>query len=319
LRYYNGNANILDYDGNPVLNAVGNPADSFDPVNAPGVGPYNPNSFLTKNLNNSALSGRLGLNYQFSGAVMGYASYSRGYRAGAVNGGGYLGNNLVTLVEPEKVDAFEGGVKSELFDHHLRLNVAGFYYNYKNQQLQEVLGAVAVLRNAPKSTLYGLEIEATARLTDTLTANASLGVLHTKYDGLVLSGVNLDGNRLPFAPTVSLNGGFDWTAMDFGSGKLTMSPNVSYTSQQWFTPANGRPSTTTDTIGNGRLQQSGYWLVGGNVGLQMENGLYARAWVKNLFNKGYTVYGLDLRASFGYDYLALGAPRSYGLTIGYKF
>jgi iron complex outermembrane recepter protein len=319
LRYYRGNANILDYDGNPVLNTVGNPADSFDPVNAPGVGPYNPNSFLTRARDDKALSGRVGINYQFTPSVLAYASYSRGYRGGAVNGGGYLGNQLVSLVEPEKVDAYEAGVKSELLGRRLRLNLAGFYYSYKNQQLQEVIGAVAVLRNAPKSTLYGVEVEATAALADRLTANASVGLLKTEYDGLTLSGVSLDGNRLPFAPNFTFNGSFDWTVADFGTGKVSFSPNVSYTSQQWFSPFNGDPSSTTDTITNRRQQQKGYWLVGGNLGVTMESGLYATAWVKNLFNQDYYVYGLDLRASFGYDYLALGAPRSYGATVGFRF
>ncbi|WP_179043362.1 TonB-dependent receptor [Sphingobium lactosutens] len=319
LRYYKGNANILDYDGNPVLNSVGNPADSFDPVNAPGIGPYNPTSYLAKGQDNKALSGRAALNYQFTPQILGYISYSRGYRAGSVNGGGYLGNQLVTLVAPEKVDAYEAGLKSELFDRRVRFNLAGFYYKYKNQQLQEVLGAVAVLRNAPKSSLYGVEAEVTAVLGDRLTANASLGYLHTRYDDLTLSGVNLDGNQLPFAPNFTFNGGFDWTVADFGTGRIKVSPNAAYIGRQWFSPFNGGPSSTTDTIGNARQQQKGYWLIGGNVGLTLDNGLYVTAWAKNIANKKYYVYGLDLRSSFGMDYLALGAPRSYGLTVGMRF
>ncbi|MEH3046275.1 TonB-dependent receptor [Sphingomonas adhaesiva] len=314
LRYYNGNANILDYDGNPVLNSVGNPADAPD-----GFGPYNPNSKLSRARDFKALTGRIGLNYQFDTRVLGYASYSRGYRAGAVNGGGYLGNATVTIVEPETVDAYEAGIKSELLDRRLRLNMAGFYYRYRNQQLQEVVGAVALLRNAPRSTLYGVEVEGTAVLGDRLTANASIGLLHTSYDGLTLSGVGLDGNRLPFAPNFTFTGGFDWTVAQMNRGKITFSPTAAYTGQQWFSPFNGGPSSTTDTFGNARQQQKGYWLANATLAVQMDNGVYGSLWAKNLFQQKYYVYGLDLRASFDQDYLALGAPRSYGVTVGVKF
>ena len=43
------------------------------------------------------------------------------------------------------------------------------------------------------------------------------------------------------------------------------------------------------------------------------------AWVKNLTNRETFGDGLDLRASFGYDYLVPLAPRTFGLSGTVRF
>ena len=306
LKYSRGNANITDYSLTPVFNTI------------PAPGPYNPAVFLDRSDDFKALSGRIGLDYKASDDVLLYASYSRGYRAGAINGGGYLSPTQIDFVAPEKVDAYEVGLKSDLLDRRLRLNLAGFYYDYKNQQLQEVIGAVALLRSAPKAKILGFEAEMTALLSDNFKINSTLGILGTKYEGLTLSGINLNGNRLPFAPKLTWSGGADWTVADTKAGKIVLNGNFSYASQQWFSPFNEKPSYIGDAITNVRQQQEGYWLVNGQLRLEGEK-FYGSLWAKNIFNQGYHVYGLDLRAAFAYDYLALGSPRTFGATIGVKF
>ena len=274
--------------------------------------------FLNRSDDFKALSGKFGLDYKVSDDVLLYASYSRGYRAGAINGGGYLSPAQIDFVAPEKINAYEVGLKSDLLDRRLRLNLAGFYYDYKNQQLQEVIGAVALLRSAPKAKILGFEAEMTALLSDSFKINSTLGILSTKYKGLTLSGINLDGNRLPFAPKLTWSGGADWTVANLDAGKVVLNGNFSYASQQWFSPFNEKPSFVGDPITNIRQQQKGYWLVNGQIRLDGDR-FYGSLWAKNIFNKGYHVYGLDLRAAFAYDYLALGSPRTFGATVGVKF
>lgn len=308
LAYKNGNANVLDYDNQPVYNTV------------PFAGaPYDPDVFLNRSKNFRALSGKLSLNYQFSSNVLAYVSYSRGYRAGAVNAAGYLSPDQVTFVDPEKVDAFEGGVKSDLLGNRLRINLSGFYYLYKNQQLQEIVGPLGFLRSAPRSTIYGLEAEVTARVTRDFQINGTLGLLSTEYNSLELSGLTLDGNRLPFAPKVTAGLGMDWTfaRLDRG-GNFVANANVSYNSQQWFSPFNGMQSFSGDSFDNRNQQQGAYALVNAKISYDSET-LFASIWAKNLLHKQYSVYGIDLRSTFGYDYLAYGSPRTYGATLGFKF
>src|SRR3546814_17135411 len=68
---------------------------------------------------------RVALDYQVTPDMLLYASWSKGFKSGTYNLG-TLGNP----VNPEQVSAFEGGIKSTLFDRRLRLNVPGFSYAY---------------------------------------------------------------------------------------------------------------------------------------------------------------------------------------------
>src|SRR3546814_3954736 len=64
--------------------------------------------------------------------MMAYASYNRGFKSGVYN----LASPNLAPFHPEKLDDFEIGVKSELFDRALIFNINGFYYKYANIQVQ---------------------------------------------------------------------------------------------------------------------------------------------------------------------------------------
>lgn len=90
-----------------------------------------------------------------------YASVSRGYKPGGING-----TNAQIFIpqtfESETNDAIEIGSKNWLFDRTLRLNVAAFYYKHKNFQFIETdpFPFVSGMDNVPEIEDYGLEIEA---------------------------------------------------------------------------------------------------------------------------------------------------------------
>src|SRR3546814_20120021 len=62
-----------------------------------------------------------------------YANYSQGYKAGGYNSRGTIPEN-VGPYDPERVTAYEIGLKSDLFDRLLRFNVAGFVNKYSDPQ-----------------------------------------------------------------------------------------------------------------------------------------------------------------------------------------
>ena len=298
--YADGRAYIGDYEFTPIISTI------------PTPGPYDPTAVLpTRKNDDSAVTGRAALTYTFDSGRIVYASYSRGYRAGAFNGSGYLSPAQIVYVQPEKVDAFEVGAKGRFFANTTSIAAAAFYYDYADQQVQEVVGPVAFLRNGGKSTIKGLEVEFDSRITADFRLNGALGLLDTEYKDLVLSGVSLKGNELPFAPKTTAVVGFDWTVAHPAGGELSLDANLAYSSRQWFSPFN-------DKNGNGRLQQDGFARV--NAGATWTHDrLSVRVAANNLFDKKYYVYGLDLRSSFGYDFLVPGAPRSISATVRYGF
>jgi hypothetical protein len=88
----------------------------------------------------SSVTGRLALDYQFTDDFMAYVAWNRGFKSGLFNtiippdfGPNILAPGVPTIdppVEPEDIDAYTLGFKSELIDNTLRLNAEAFYYKY---------------------------------------------------------------------------------------------------------------------------------------------------------------------------------------------
>lgn len=303
-----------DYTGTPQVNFI--PAFAVPGTVCPGSDPSCPVDLSNES---EQLTGRLILDFKVNEDVLVYGSYSRGYRAGAINGTAYASPTQLTFVEPEEVDAYEIGFKSDLNDGQIRLNGSLFYYDYKNQQLQEVLGIVPFLRNAPEAEAIGFEVDIQAQLLDNLFVTAGYGYLDSEYKELTLSGVDLAGNEFSNAPDQTFNIYADWTAFKNDSGELHIRPSAVYAGDAWLSPFNEKPSSAVGAVGdNSGLFQEGYWLANGQIAWETDSWTVAAS-VKNLFEEEYIAYGLDLRAAIGIDFLIRGQRRTYGLDFSYRF
>jgi iron complex outermembrane receptor protein len=135
----------------------------------PGGVTFTPDGFATRNYDASfdAWTGTAGLQWDPDRDTMAYARYSRGYKAGGFNVGitTTLGSSPYT--GPEHSDAFEVGLKKDLFNHTLQTNLAVFYYNYQDLQapltIVNTQGGLAqsqgVFLNVPKAISQGVELE----------------------------------------------------------------------------------------------------------------------------------------------------------------
>lgn len=268
-----------------------------------------PSTTLRYSANN--LSGKLGLDYKAADDVLLYASYSRGYRAPSFNAQAFFDPRELSVAKPEKIDAFELGAKTQFADRRITLNMAVFQYNYSNQQFLNYDGATGVqtLLNVPKSRIRGGEAELTAIASDRITFRGSLGVLDTKIVRGSISGTDIAGNELLNAPALTFGAGADLVVMDSSSGKLSLHGDVAYSGSQYF-----------EIFNTPRLKQKSYALLSGHIDWESADGrLSASIWGKNLTNKFYFTSRVDLLGAFGFDYNHIGAPRTYGVTAGYKF
>ncbi|HZV09543.1 MAG TPA: TonB-dependent receptor, partial [Novosphingobium sp.] len=113
----------------------------------------------------NAWTGKAGVEYDLARKTMAYFTWSTGFKPG----GGNISPTPIVLgytFKPETVTAYELGAKSTMLGGRLRLNVAGFYYDYSNTQF-EAEDAVAYqggVANIPKLHIYGVEAEASALL-----------------------------------------------------------------------------------------------------------------------------------------------------------
>ncbi|MBX5462486.1 MAG: TonB-dependent receptor, partial [Steroidobacteraceae bacterium] len=130
----------------------------------------------------------LSLSYQFSDSLNSYVSWQRGFRGGGFNPRPATAAQ-VTSFNPEDIDSYEIGMKSEWFDRRVRLNVAAFYVDYTDLQLPSVFvdsnGAVTFPPlNAGRAHMDGVEVEFLANPVGGLQLDGSLGYLGFQYDDL---------------------------------------------------------------------------------------------------------------------------------------
>jgi outer membrane receptor protein involved in Fe transport len=131
------------------------------------------------------LTGRAVVDYQITRNNLVYASYSRGYKSGGINPPIDPQFDVSPTFTPETINAFEIGSKNTFLDGALRLNLAGFYYDYKGLQLSRIVGRTSVNDNTD-ATVWGGEAEAVIRPTRDLLFNLTASYLKSKIKGLSL-------------------------------------------------------------------------------------------------------------------------------------
>jgi iron complex outermembrane receptor protein len=160
----------------------------------------------------SAPTWLLGLDYKPMDDVLVYGKYARGYRAGGVAA---VGDAAFSSYKPEKVDTYEAGLKTS-FKGAVSgtFNVAAFYNNFTDQQLQLNLNPNLALPNPPspasailnvgKSHIYGLEVEASLTPFEGFTLDASYTYLNTKV--IQVTPVPVSANSVYVASTPIIKG-----------------------------------------------------------------------------------------------------------------
>lgn len=266
----------------------------------------------------SKLTWRFSLAQDLGDDIMAYASYNRGYKAGAYG----LPTPQLPPVDPEQLDAFEAGLKMQLFDRRLMLNLAGFYYDYKNMVVRSIVpGTVGVvgISNAASSEIYGLDVDFDARVTERFNISGGFELLHARFSSYPLAPIStpnpaggnftalgdVSGNTLVFAPDFSGNIGVSYDApLGEGAGRLRLGSNLSYHSKFYFDPDN-------------RLAQPGYATLNASIGWTAPSKRWeVELWAKNLTDKRYFA---DATSPGVADLYVPGAPRTIGVRLRVMF
>jgi len=253
---------------------------------------------------------RFALDYALSSDITTYISFTTGYRGSAFNGQAFYDVSEITTAEPEEVEAWEIGFKSDLLDNRLRINGALFHYSYENQQFLDVTPSfLSVLVNADKSSVQGAELEITAIPHHAVDLRMGLGYLDAKYDKLELRGNDLSGNELINAPSLNFNAMINWRFMEMDSGNIYLTLDTSFTGDQYF-----------DAFNNDNTRQKAYWLTNMRISFQSQDEQLEMAfWAKNLADKEYLSSVTDLQELFNFDYTHRGRTRTFGLDANYRF
>ncbi len=229
------------------------------------------------------------VSFHFADDVMGYATVSRGFRAGYFNTGAF------TL--PEHTTNYELGVKSTFWDRRVVANAAAFHIDYSDQQFSSIIPQYPfrIAVTIPKTKINGLEYESTLIASSFASFSIGLGYL----DAVVS-----DGSRSPAAPRVNANVGMDLTHPAFLEWKARLHVDDRFNSPQYL--------STADTQG---IPAKNYV----NLRLGVQNDHYdIAAFVRNATDERQSTFAGSENFTGGYV-LYQNQPRSYGLEVRVTF
>ena len=254
------------------------------------------------------------LNWRATDDVLLYLSYANGFKAGGFNVFSITPGDDASY-RPEVVDSYEFGVKSTLFDDHMRLNIAAYTLDYQDLQVNQLVLVNGVPQyqtsNAATATSTGLEVEVQVQLADGLAMNASYGYMDAKFDkfkNATVDGDDFSGNQLPLAPKGAANLALQYdTTIGDGYGLWGR------------VEGNWRDKVYFDVDNDPLATQDAYTTLDLRLGVTATAGWSATLWMRNVTDE---TYALDRSAGPivpGQYVQALGAPRTYGIELGYDF
>jgi iron complex outermembrane recepter protein len=311
------------------LNLTGLPAATATELNRAKLTIFRPQSYSAAD-DGGSVSGRANLAYQFTDGLFGYASFAYGYKSGGLNMSGLPldAQNQPTLatavIDDERNETFEVGLKSTLRDGRATLNIVGYRTVVQNYQASIVSSLeTAAIRsypaNVPEVRVQGVEMDFAALLFTGFTVRASAaystgkntdypaGPCPLEVQTAATVACSLTGVKLAGLSRWVATLGFDYR-VPAGPGEVVMHADSS-----------SRSSYNSDTSASVYTQIKGYNVTNASVGYRFKDGWEIGAFARNLFDADYIT---ALTIQTGNSGLILGQPsdpRLVGLTVRVRY
>ncbi|MDE2597369.1 MAG: TonB-dependent receptor [Sphingomonadales bacterium] len=264
---------------------------------------------------------RISADYRFSPEVLAYVTVGTGFKGGGVTARPFdAAQALNGSFGPETVTAYEAGLKTDLLDRRLRINLAGFINDYKAIQLPLIscasLGSNApcgARQNAGNGKIKGFEAEVTASPVPGLDIDASLSHLFGHWstiDARVGNAILLSDPIV--SPNWKWSAGIQYKADLGGAGSLTPRFDIAYT---------GKTSAGRVAAGGPIDYFPSYSLANARVTWKNSDEDLSIAFeVQNLFDKYYTPARFAAVYAFsGTIYSQVGRPREWAVSVKKTF
>jgi iron complex outermembrane receptor protein len=249
--------------------------------------------------------------YDLTSDVNVYAKWSTGYKAGGAN------SRSLTYrpFDPETVSMYELGAKSEFFDRSARLNVAAFYGEIKDIQVDfnaiipgNNRGTLETT-NAGAGTTRGFEADFTLAPIDGLTLNLNYAWTKVKYSKAFNPFTNAQSSVNPlYTPENALSGSVDYQRPLMGATvKAHIDANL----------ADAQFTSTSDATLSGKPFTVNARLAIADIAVRDDANLEIAVWARNLTDNAYT-FLRNTSPALG-QYGIYNEPRTYGVEARVKF
>jgi iron complex outermembrane recepter protein len=269
----------------------------------------------------SKVDWRVSADYRFSPAVLAYVTVGTGFKGGGVTARPFDAPQALNgSFGPESVRAYEAGLKTDLLDRTLRINIAAFINDYKDVQLPLIscasLGSNApcgARQNAGDGKIKGIEIEVQASPLPGLDFDGSLSHLAgnwSRIDARVGNAILLSDPIV--SPNWKWSVGMQYKAELGEGGSVTPRIDVNYAGKSSAGriaaggPIDYYPSVA---LANARLT----WR-------NADEDLSVSLEVQNLFDRYYNPFRFAAVYGFsGTIYSQVGKPREWAVTVKKNF
>ncbi|MCG8672812.1 MAG: TonB-dependent receptor [Pseudomonadales bacterium] len=253
-------------------------------------------------------SPKISLDYSVSEELLYYATISRGFKSG-----GYNLTASDAKYDPEYVVSYELGVKREWNDLGLRTNVAVFYYDYEDLQVQAFTSpGVLSISNAAEASVEGFEIENQWMPTNDWLFEFNFAFLDAVYDKYTAETTsrseNVRGNALNASPRRKLNLAAQYF-QETRKGTLSYRLEYAWQTRQYFTAFNDEISS-----------QATYGLLNARIMFNsIEDDWQLQLYWENLGDKAYSTSTREFPETTVGVTKDINPPRTFGAKLVYFF
>lgn len=305
--------------------------------------------FQRSKLKYNEVTWRLALRQELTPDVSVYASANRGFKSGSFT----LQNPLNDPYQPQTIMAYEGGIKSELFDRRLRLNLSAFHYKIDDYQVRSAAVAnpgSSLVLNAATVKVDGVELEFEAVPADALRLFGGVTWLNSRYSrfggpgqavqgpivyptvapGQTLANSCLApslGSRDPYTRTGTWIGGYVTCLGNVTGNKVSNAPKWAASLGATYTVPVGETGEVRFTglwnYNDGYFfepdniaRQGSYHLFNASVEYRPSENWGIELWGRNLGNEDYAAQKITTATGM---VQTNGAPRTYGVNLNFRF
>lgn len=314
---------------------------SFDASNILGGVPRGP---FSGDKSWSALTGRFSLDYKFSDALMAYVAYNRGFKSGVYDLSSHNpgSTSINPPAEPETLNAYTAGLKSEWFNRRVRFNAEAFHYDFKNIQVYSNIATGAGTRvvNAGSARIIGLDADLTVSPTANLTLNANLSLADGEYKSFPggpaifplppNAPIPIPSGCASTTPTYPTGTGIAAQRIcDFRGQKTVQTPPAAFTLSAVYTVPTSLGEVALaaswahsagyffDPDNNPQLKQPSTDIINASIQAQVSESFSVRLWGKNLTQQK-SMASMVASAAY-YNKYSANPPRTYGVTLLGRF
>lgn len=279
-------------------------------------------------------AGRVSLNYQATPDTLMFVSWNRGIKGGNWS----LSSNIQAQDfrhRPETLNSFEGGFKTSLLDRTLRLNGTVFHYIYDDYQAFSLAGGVPHVFNSDAHST-GAELEAFWSPSKNFDTVFGATWQTSSVESIPATDIQFGPEFFPGAPDsefcTNLGGALrcDFPQKNITNAELPNAPQFSfnYLLRYNVDVNGGNVAAQVDgvwyddqflevTNGLGSLQKAYNVTNASATYMHDGTGISLTAWARNVFNKQYRTYALNL-GIFGVTSI-YGPPATYGISLNVPF